>query len=167
MYSVKFKYFEESRVYPKLIDAVNKLCTDKNKNCLCTSGYRSLPRQKIINAQVLKERKGAYQNKDGSVYTPDGKCWASAYGDSRHCYGMALDIDDGWFKALTNAELKKYGLIKPMSHEPWHVELIELRSITGDNRKVFYFQYTHGLTADGICGPKTKSKMKEVGVKLL
>ena len=85
MSQVKFKYQDESCVYPKLIYAVNALCKAYKKDCLCTSGYRSLDKQKLINAQSLQSHKGAYQRSDGSVWTSDGKCWAAAYGKSNLC----------------------------------------------------------------------------------
>ncbi|WP_024833846.1 M15 family metallopeptidase [Ruminiclostridium josui] len=178
-YSVKFKYTDECFVYPKLIAAVNTLCVKKGKDCLCTSGYRSLAKQRLINAQSLAQRKsqGAYQKSDGSVYTPDGKCWAAAYGKSNHCYCIAMDITDSWFQSLTNAELKKYGLVKPMSYEPWHVQLLKHNGISqkqkeairdsvlkgeGKDMDVKIFQSMTGLKADGIAGPVTKAKAKEV-----
>jgi murein L,D-transpeptidase YcbB/YkuD len=88
-----------------------------------------------------------------------------------------MDITDSWFKALGNAELAKYGLIKPMSYEPWHVQLIAHQGISQaqkeairdsiigkDDGKVTVkeFQEMAGLTADGIVGPKTIAKAKEV-----
>ena len=177
--SVKFKYPDECFVYPKLIAAVNTLCEAKDKNCLCISGYRSLEKQKVINAQSLAKRKsqGGYQKADGSVYTPDGKCWAAAYGKSNHCYCIAMDITDPWFTALTNTELKTYGLVKPMDYEPWHVQLLEHNGISqsqkeairdsilkgiGEDMNVKGFQSMTGLTIDGVAGPKTKEKAKEV-----
>lgn len=180
MHCVKFKYTEERFVYQKLIDAVNILCTAKGKDCLCTSGYRSLEKQKIINAQSLAQRKsqGGYQRADGAVYTPDGKCWAAAYGKSNHCYCIAMDITDEWFNKLSNAELKKYGLIKPISYEPWHVQLIEHQGISqtkkeqirdsvlkgngDDDMNIKEFQTITGLNADGIIGDNTKNKAKEM-----
>ncbi len=177
-YSVKFKYPDEGFVYPKLIAAVNTLCVAKGKDCLCTSGYRSLAKQRLINAQSLAQRKsqGAYQKPDGSVWTSDGKCWAAAYGKSNHCFCIAMDITDGWFQIITNAELKKYGLVKPMSYEPWHVELIETRGLSqleairdsvlkgiGENdMEVKEFQAMTGLKVDGVAGSKTKEKAKEI-----
>jgi hypothetical protein len=176
MAKLNFKYQDESSVYIPLIKAVNQVCIDYNKDCTCTSGYRSLEKQKIINAQVLQERKsqGAYQLSNGAVYTKDGKCWASAYGQSNHNYCIALDISDEWFKVLTNAQLKKYGLIKPMSHEPWHVQLIDHQNISQSEKEkirdnvlsgkidVKTFQSITGLVVDGISGPKTQAKAKEV-----
>ncbi len=185
MSQVKFKYQDEACVYQKLIDAVNTLCKVHKKDCLCTSGYRSPAKQKLVNAQSLAQRKnqGAYQITDpndkryGAVYTPDGKCWAGAYGKSNHCFCIAMDITDPWFNALTNAELKKYGLIKPIDYEPWHVQLLEHQGIseaqkidirdsllkgTGDNMYVKEFQAMTGLTPDGVVGTKTKEKAKEV-----
>ncbi len=186
MPSVKFKYQDESCVYPKLIQAMNALCRAYKKDCLCTSGYRSPEKQKIINAQSLAQRKsqGGYQITDpndkmyGAVFTPDGKCWAGAYGKSNHCFCIAMDITDPWFNALKNAELKKYGLVKPMDHEPWHVQLLEHQGISEAQKIVIRdsvlkgkvdidmivkeFQAMTGLTADGVAGPKTKEKAKEV-----
>ncbi len=162
MHSVIFKYPDETCVYQKLVDAVNALCAAEGKSCTCTSGYRSLSKQIIINKQKLNESLGNYQVASGAVYNVKGQCIAGAYGKSNHCFGIALDIDDAWFKALTNKELAKYGLIKSMDYELWHVELIETRKLTQDQKPAFYFQYTHNLVADGIAGPKTKEKAIEV-----
>jgi hypothetical protein len=176
MPQVKFKYKDEACVYPKLIQAVNALCSAKGRDCLCTSGYRSSEKQRAINAESLRSHKGAYQKPNGAVYTPDGKCWAAAYGKSNHCFCIAMDITDDWFKKLTNTELKKYGLIKPMSYESWHVQLLEHQGITQTQKQairdsvikgvedmnVSEFQTMTGLKADGIIGPKTKEKAKEI-----
>ncbi|EGD46720.1 peptidase M15B and M15C DD-carboxypeptidase VanY/endolysin [Ruminiclostridium papyrosolvens DSM 2782] len=177
MNSVNFKYQDETAVYPKLINAVNILCATKGKSCICTSGYRSMEKQKIVNAQSLQCHKGAYQKPDGSVWTSDGKCWAAAYGKSNHCYCIAMDITDSWFQAINNAELKKYDLVKPMSYEPWHIQLLEHNGLSqkqkeairdsvlkgvNEEMEVKEFQSMTGLTADGVIGPKTKDKAKEI-----
>jgi hypothetical protein len=179
MACVKFKYQDESCVYHKLVQAVNALCEAYKKDCLCSSGYRSLEKQKVINAQSLAQRKnqGGYQKPDGSVWTKDGKCWAGAYGKSNHCFCIAMDISDSWVNKLTNAELKKFGLIKPISYEPWHVQLLEHQGISESqkitirnsvlkgadkNMDIKEFQAMTGLKEDGIVGPVTKAKAMEV-----
>jgi hypothetical protein len=181
MAKVIFKHADQAYIYPKLIDSINQLCTDYKKDCTCVAGYRSLECQKATNAGVLATRKGSYQLENGAVYTGTGanrKCWASAYGQSSHCFCCAMDIDDEWFKALTNAQLKKYGLVKSIAWENWHVTLIELVGISdskkvairdsvlkgkGDNdMTVKEFQSITGLIADGIVGAKTIAKAKEV-----
>ncbi len=177
MPQVKYKYQDESYVYPKLIAAVNTLCAAKGKDALCTSGYRSLEKQKIINKQALNNGPGRIQRPDGSVYDKQGKCWAAAYGKSNHNYCIAMDIDDDWFKKLTNSDLYKYGLFKPVAHEPWHVQLLELSSITQQQKETIRdacikgvsrymnikdFQVLAGLQFDGIKGPKTKEKLVEM-----
>jgi hypothetical protein len=121
----------------RLLNAVNDLCSDYKKVVTVSSGYRSSEKQKIINTQKLKESKGNIQHPDGSVYNSKGQCIASAYGKSNHCFGLALDIPDEWFKMLTNSQLKKYQLIKPMSYEPWHVEYIPNRKFTQEGKKTF------------------------------
>lgn len=177
MFSVKFKYQDETKVFKKLVDAVNALCIDKGKSCTCTSGYRSLSKQKIINNQKLNESRNNYQVPSGAVYNSKGQCIAGAYGKSNHCFCIAMDISDEWFKALSNIEIKKYGLIKPIAYEPWHVQLLEHNGITQEqkeairnnvlsgadkNMDVKEFQCLTGLTADGIAGVKTKEKAREV-----
>lgn len=132
MSKVVFKHPDQACVYPKLLAAVNQVCNDFGKDALCVAGYRSLECQKATNAGVLAIRKGSYQLTNGAVYTGNGvnrKCWASAYGKSNHCFCIAMDMN-GWFESLTNAQLKKYGLVKPMDYEPWHVTLVELVGIS-------------------------------------
>ncbi|WP_024831588.1 peptidoglycan-binding protein [Ruminiclostridium josui] len=177
MPQVKFKYLDETSVYPKLIVAVNTLCVAKGRDCLCTSGFRSVEKQKIIARQVLADNPGSKQRADGSVYSKNGECLAAAYGKSNHCYCIAMDIGDSWFKSLGNDELKKYGLVKPMSYEPWHVQLIEHNGISLSQKEAIRnsvlrgvnigmniktFQSMTGLKADGIAGPITKAKAMEV-----
>jgi hypothetical protein len=179
MCHVKFKYPDQSCVYPKLLSAINQVCRDLGKDAVCTSGYRTLECQKATAKVVLAKNKGSYQLSDGSVYIGYGqnrKCLASAYGKSNHCFGLAMDMD-GWFENLSNQKLKKYGLIKPLDYEPWHVQLIELTGIS-ENVKIAIrdsilkgednvmtikeFQALTGLETDGIPGPKTQKKAKEL-----
>ncbi len=174
---VKFKYQDESCVYPKLINAVNILCIAKGRDCLCTSGYRSVEKQKTIAKEVLAGSPGSRQREDGSVYSKSGECLAAAYGRSNHCYCIAMDICDSWFKLLENEELKRYGLVKPMSYETWHVQLLEHTGLSLSQKEairdsvlkgvkkdmtVKEFQAVTGLTVDGIAGPKTKGKAQEL-----
>lgn len=177
MPQVKFKYADEACVYPKLIAAVNTLCAAKGKDALCTSGYRSLEKQKVINRDVLLNNPGNIQYADGSVYNKAGQCLAAAYGKSNHCFCIAMDITDSWLRALTNTELAPYGLVKPMTYEPWHVQLAEHSNLSQAQKEairdsvlgeedgemtVKEFQTAMGLTVDGIVGPKTQAKAKEV-----
>lgn len=134
MSKVIFKHKDQIYIYKKLLDAVNKLCEDYGKDALCVAGYRSLECQKATNAGVLAKCKTNYQKSNGAVYNAKGQCLASAYGQSNHCFTIALDFD-GWIEDLTNAQLKKYGLVKPMDYEPWHVTLIELVGIS-DAKKI-------------------------------
>ncbi|HEX2927706.1 MAG TPA: peptidoglycan-binding protein [Ruminiclostridium sp.] len=174
---VKFKYQDEAYIFPRLLNAVNILCIAKGRDCLCTSGYRSLEKQKTIAKEVLNGNPGSRQRDDGAVYDKNGQCLAAAYGKSNHCFCIAMDIGDSWFKALENAELKKFGLVKPMSHEPWHVQLLEHTGISQEQKEairdsilkgvnidmtVREFQAMAGLSTDGIAGPKTREKAQEV-----
>ncbi len=151
MPQVKFKYQDEALVYPNLVQAVNALCTAKGKDALCTSGYRSLEKQKVINKQVASVP-GRTQRPDGSVYDKAGKCWAAAYGKSNHNYCIAMDIDGEWFKKLTNSDLYKYGLFKPMSHEPWHIQLLEHSNLTQAQKEAI---------RESVLNPKPVDELKE------
>lgn len=137
MYGFQVKHSDEIYINKDLFDALDKLGKDKKKLIVGTSCYRSLEKQKLINHSVLIDplNKGAYQDTDpnskmfGAVYLK-GNCLAGAYGKSNHNYGLAVDCgnndgDNEWFKSLTNADLKPYGLHKPLDYENWHGELIK------------------------------------------
>lgn len=179
MYSVKFKHPEQACIFPKLLSAVNQVCNDFKKDAICTAGFRTLECQKATAKIVLAQNKGSYQLSDGSVYKGYGdnrKCLSSAYGKSNHCFCIAMDMNS-WFESLTNDQLKKYGLIKPIDYEPWHVQLIEFMGISEEQKiairdlclkgvdedmTVKEFQTMTGLEADGVSGPKTQKEAKKV-----
>jgi hypothetical protein len=51
--------------------------------------------------------------------------WVAAPGTSRHEAGYAIDAK--WAESMTDEELARYGLWRPMDYEPWHVEPIETK----------------------------------------
>jgi hypothetical protein len=53
MCHVKFKYPDQSCVYPKLLSAINQVCRDLGKDAVCAFGYRTLECQKAT-AKVEK-----------------------------------------------------------------------------------------------------------------
>lgn len=55
---------------------------------------------------------------------------------------------NGWFEGLTNAQLKKYGLVKPMSYEPWHLTLIELVGISQTRKEAIRDSCLKGAEED-------------------
>jgi len=176
MYKLIFKHPEQATVYKPLIDAINKLCEHYKKSCTCVSGYRSEETQRNLAQQILKQVPTNYFSGD-RVYDFEGRCIVGAPGSSNHNYCIALDIEDPWFKALTNLELVKFGLICPMAYEKWHVELTATRGISkldkvfirdttlkGDKKDMNTkeFQAMTGLFEDGIAGPITKNKATEI-----
>lgn len=89
------------------------LCEDYKKDSVgITSGYRSYAEQQRIWNNTSPERRGKY---------------VAAPGHSRHQYKIAADVK-GWLMYVTNIQLEKYGLWKPMSYENWHVEPIETKN---------------------------------------
>jgi len=90
------------------LNRLNNLATAHNKKLNIFSGYRSFElQQQLFNNS----------DKTGRMVAPAGR--------SRHQAGLAIDCDTKWVTELTNEELAKYGLHKPMSYENWHIEPIE------------------------------------------
>jgi len=56
--------------------------------------------------------------------TPPGNSW--------HEYGEAIDAPT--LNAVSETDLIEYGLIKPLSKEPWHVQPIETKSFSQDKQ---------------------------------
>lgn len=176
MPKVIFKYPQQNKIYKPLIDAVNQLCEDYGKGLNCVSGYRSSEEQRLLAQQILKQNPTHYFKND-RVYDFEGRCIVGAPGSSNHNFCIAMDIEDKWFKVLKATELAKYGLFLPMSYEPWHVELIATKGISKLDKTfirdgtlkgvkkdmtVKDFQAMTGLFEDGIAGPITQAKAKEV-----
>ena len=46
-------------------------------------------------------------------------------GTSYHEFGLAIDTSSQPIRGMTNAELAKFGLCKPLSKEGWHIQPIE------------------------------------------
>jgi len=91
------------------LNRLNNLARDKGQKLNVFSGYRSNKLQGYLFNK---------SDRSGKMVAPPGK--------SRHNAGLAVDCD-GWAKKLTNKELAKYGLYKPMSYEDWHIEPIETK----------------------------------------
>lgn len=46
---------------------------------------------------------------------------------SKHQFRLAADMSTKPIRNMTSAELKQYGLCKPIKSEPWHIEPIEIQ----------------------------------------
>lgn len=115
-----------------------KYAQDRGTKAVIVSGYRSPEDQKksIDYQREVRKRKGTlvrWSYEEG-VYAYSGEFrgegtivnYASGMNKSRHRLGIAVDL--GNFTDATNRELEKYGLVKPMSYEAWHIEPKESRS---------------------------------------
>ncbi len=107
-----------------------KFAEDKGITIKVTSGYRSVEEQRAaIDSWTGKcEADGtlissSYDDGVYAWYEGEKVCWAAGQYRSRHRLGYAVDISG--FSSITNKMLEPYGLRKPMSYEPWHVEPIE------------------------------------------
>jgi hypothetical protein len=99
---------------------LNKLAKGYGKKLNIYSGYRSVELQRQLFNQ---------SDKSGKMVAEAGK--------SRHNVGLAVDVD-GWGTELTNEQLEKYGLYKPMSWENWHIEPIETKGKTTEQLMAKY-----------------------------
>lgn len=178
---LKFSHSRQDRVHPVLAGRLAYLASIRNRILPITSGFRSIEEQ--INAQktALADNPVYYQTADGGVWKPvkggkDQRMVAPA-GSSSHNWGLAIDSSSTWLSAMTNAELKQFGLRKPMNYENWHVEPIETAGMTLAGKKNEFYEYMNGghspmdiktlqmitgLFPDGVIGKKTINKVQEI-----
>lgn len=90
----------------------------KGKKTELTQGYRTPEKQaKLYKMYLEYKRTGKGEIK-----------LAAKPGTSKHEYGLAVDTSSQPLRGMNNAELKPYGLHKPINSEPWHVEPIETKN---------------------------------------
>lgn len=86
---------------------------------------------KTYNKVIVITEGGGYRSYEDQVKMYNlykaGKLQATAAvpGTSWHGSGLAVDTSTYPIRGMTNAQLKKYGLCKPLSKEPWHIQPIE------------------------------------------
>ncbi|QJX80809.1 transglycosylase SLT domain-containing protein [Priestia megaterium] len=107
------------KVNPELLKRISEVAKHYGKKITINSGYRTFEQQKVLY--------NAYKSGRSSVQ-------AAKPGNSRHNYGLAIDVDD-WVQQLSEADLKQFGLHKPVSSENWHVEPLETKGETPTNIK--------------------------------
>jgi hypothetical protein len=169
-----FSHPWQNRIYPVLAGRLAYLASVKGQRLPITSGFRSVEEQVDAAEDALNEHYSDYfQTEDGRVYNKKGQVMVSAPGQSSHNWGYAVDSFNTWLSKISDRELRKYGLCKPMSYENWHVECAEKLTLE-QKRANFYkymedypmdiktFQMITGLRADGVAGPLTKEKAEEV-----
>jgi hypothetical protein len=167
----------QDRIHPALAGRVAYVCFVKNLKGYISSGFRSQEEQIRAQKDALAEHPNYYQIADGRVFKPisggNDQCMVSAAGQSSHNWGYAVDSFGTWLEKMSNTELKKYGLCKPMVYEPWHIEPIE--SLALERKKAEFYEYMGGyemdvktfqmitgLIPDNDPGPITKKKAAEV-----
>jgi len=106
-------------VNPELLKRISAVAKHYGKKITINSGYRTFAQQKVLY--------DAYHSGKSSVQ-------AAKPGNSRHNYGLAIDVDD-WVQQISEADLKQFGLHKPVSSENWHVEPLETKGETPTNLK--------------------------------
>ena len=82
---------------------------------ILTESYRSSERQAGLYNQYLEYKRTG----KGSIKS------AAKPGTSWHEFRLAVDTSTQPIRGMTNAQLKPYGLCKPISSEGWHIQPIE------------------------------------------
>jgi exopolysaccharide biosynthesis protein len=168
-----FSHPWQDRIYPVLAGRIAYVAYVKGKKAIGTSGFRSDEEQLKSQKDTLAEHPDYTQGPDGRVYDTKGRCVVSAVGQSSHNWGYAFDSFGTWLEKMSDSELRRYGLRKPMAYEPWHIECVE--KLTLEQKKANFYKYMEeypmdiktfqmitGLKPDGIAGPLTKAKAEEV-----
>lgn len=175
---LKFTHPGHAGVHTALSSRLAYMCKVKGKMLTITRGFVSYAEQKAIGDAYMRAHPNWHRTENGAVYNLYWKCMVAAPGNSNHEFGHAVDSGDNWLKAMTNTEMAKYGLVKPMSYEPWHVQLIETKGqaksvLRADFRRRRDDMGIEKLQAalaavglytgriDGINGPKTRAATKE------
>jgi peptidoglycan hydrolase-like protein with peptidoglycan-binding domain len=162
------------------------LARDIGRTLYFSSGYRDVERQKVLYVENCRQHP---PNGNGYVARPgnswhNGRCAVDI--DDRGFWKAHMESGD-MKKTVKKQSLAEYGLSLPLNlvdsarvHEWWHVQPIETIGYIGDRMRfldpddklynpkedgfvtVKEFQEMTGLTADGVVGPKTIAKAKEV-----
>lgn len=101
---------------PQFKSALDRLLEAAQGKLTVTSGYRSPDRQAELFAAAVKK----YGSESAA------RKWVAPPGKSKHNHGVAADLG-GDLSVLNDQFLRKFGLYRPMSYEPWHVEPIGSR----------------------------------------
>lgn len=105
----------ENGLDPSFAQAIQALIAASGGRLYIQSGYRSdQEQQQLFDAAVQKY---------GSVEA--ARKWVAPPGKSNHNRGMAVDL--GGDTALAHTLAPRFGLVFPMSWEPWHIEPVHAR----------------------------------------
>jgi len=110
------------------------LAKDKKVNLSLTEAYRSTARQAELYQMYLDYRRTG----KGSIKS------AAKPGTSWHEFRLAVDTSTQPIRGMNNAQLKPYGLCKPIAGEGWHIQPIETAGKT--NRTAYAPEEVEDLT---------------------
>ncbi len=111
-----------ANIDPVFAGRLAALAKDKGQKIIYISGFRTKSKQ--------QELYNLYLSGKGNLAGTPGSSW--------HEFGAAVDVT-GWACSLSNKELAKYGLCKPIASEDWHVQPIEVSRM---NKTAFYNAYS-------------------------
>lgn len=109
---------------PIFLGRLAQVAASNNVVFSITSGFRSWAEQNNIYKQYLNYLKTG----KGTIKM------AAKPGTSRHEFHLAADISTQPIRRMSNSQLLKYGLHKPIKSEPWHIEPIETKSQSNLNK---------------------------------
>jgi len=117
---------EHSKINPVFADRLNNLAKALGGKLKITSGFRSIDSQISLIKRYYST--GKYTIGSGGKLQQNGETMVARPGYSKHQAGIAVDIANSGIAAkvrkMTKAQLKQFGLYKPMAYEPWHLQPI-------------------------------------------
>ncbi len=98
---------------------LNRMIADSGGKISVGSGYRSNAEQQVLYDRWMRKVPGQAQ--------------AAKPGSSNHNFDLAADLvyKDGG-REFAHANASKYGMVFPMSFEPWHIEPLNAKSLRGN-----------------------------------
>lgn len=117
-----------SQIHPVFADRLNDLAIHLGGEITISYGFRSVKDQINIIKSMYNSSKHTVGS-GGKLVNKSGQTVAAKPGSSNHQKGLAVDITKAGVgrtirEKMTNTELKEFGLWKPMSYEPWHLQPI-------------------------------------------
>ena len=117
-----------SKIHPVFADRLNDLAIHLGGKITISYGFRSVQDQISIIKSMYNPSKHTIGS-GGKLVNKSGQTVAAKPGSSNHQKGLAVDITNAGVgrtirEKMTNAQLKEFGLWKPMSYEPWHIQPI-------------------------------------------
>jgi len=163
---VTYRYPTQSGIDPVFEGRLAALGAELGLVIVIVRGAVTTAEQTAIADLKLRQNPTWVKRPNGAVYNTKGQCMVAAPGSSPHEQHLAIDGDKR-IEAMNNYTLARFGLIRPMAYEPWHIQPMETKGMTFAYREKFRpyslamtvaeFQEKNNIPVDNIYGPQVHS----------